>query len=201
MRQYKPVFKNFVACGLAKKGLLSCPTRRTFRVRISSAINGELMLLPAPSDSISYDDSNLALRRRPNSRRNPCFNDAIHDLTSNNNRKRALSEPFLENALGITRIPRNKATAVRNRQVHSPSVVPAANSASQKTFSSRFDVHFSVHNLGRVPRSCFFVAGGKQPQHISVRGSSPDAPPVATGTKSVAEHAFLVTARQKSTHA
>jgi hypothetical protein len=74
------------------------------------------MLFPAPSDSISYDDIPLALRRRPNSRRNPCFNDAIHHLTSNNSRQRAQSQLFLENALGTTRIPRNKATAVRNRQ-------------------------------------------------------------------------------------
>jgi hypothetical protein len=74
------------------------------------------MLLPAPSDSISYDDITLALRRRPNSRRNPCFNDAIHHLTSNSSRQSAQSELVLENALGTTRIPRNKATTVRNRQ-------------------------------------------------------------------------------------
>jgi hypothetical protein len=93
------------------------------------------MLLPAPSDSISYGDITLALRRRPNSRCNPCFNDAIHHLSSNNGRQRAQRELVLENALGTTRIPRNKAITVRNRQPSPlPSVVPVANSASQTTF-------------------------------------------------------------------
>jgi hypothetical protein len=54
-----------------------------------SAINGDGMLLPAPSDGISYDDITLALRRRSNSRRDLCFNDAIHHLTCNNSRQRA----------------------------------------------------------------------------------------------------------------
>jgi hypothetical protein len=56
---------------------------------ILSAIYGEGKLLSSSSDSISYDDITRALRRRPNSRRNPCFNDAIHHLTSNNSRQRA----------------------------------------------------------------------------------------------------------------
>jgi hypothetical protein len=104
-----------------------------FGFSFPSAINGEGMLLPAPSDSTSYGDITLALRRRPNSRRNPCFNDAIHHLSSNNSRQLAQSELVLEMPSAP---PAFRATKPLPQPSPLPSVVPVANSASQNDISS-----------------------------------------------------------------